>query len=295
MKELFGEKERLVSLGIIPSSSALESARKKYLEVRRRSASEMFRAYQKALKDYEEKSLSSEATVVKAELTAFVDREKRILKDGGRPKDTSVAKRETEGRATPDKRSKSKVKPLQEAWQELVLTRSELEERNRLPSFQRYELQNKLITEHQRRHQGTTFSLRLRVTAIIEPKAYPGHPKGLALLHGWYVDKQHQDTFGAKATIGIWVEDFNSIRPLKIDDEFELRGKIIYVVHYTYRDVDRVKDFWSAKNINTSVAFLNPGTTTGFPLKVRIYMVNPVVVPVESSDNDCTNDAQRKF
>ncbi len=192
--------------------------------------------------------------------------------------------------------ARSAPQPLKLAWEQLVPDNEELDAREQLTSFGRYELQNKMVRQAQKDNEKAMFAIRLRVSGLVEPMlnrsvSSPNQP--LALLHGQYVDQEHQDRFGKDATIGIWVRDFSSVKNLKIGDEFELQGKIIYVVYHVADDVDIVKHIWRQRDINTSVAYLQPHLT-GFSRDVRIYMVNPKVVAVAKVQSSKDRESQNQ-
>lgn len=173
------------------------------------------------------------------------------------------------------------AEPLRSAWKPLVPGQDVIDTYKNLTSYQKYEMQMKKVRELQKKNLRKKYTLRLRCIAIIESmNLFANRPKGLALLHGQYVDQEYRDTFGKDATIGIWTEDFDTIKTLKIGDEFYLTGKIIYVVHHINADVDQVKNSWRQQDINTSVAYLNLHLT-GFPRRVHICMVNAKIEPIQ--------------
>lgn len=169
--------------------------------------------------------------------------------------------------------AQKKTEPLKTAWQDMVPTDDRGAELESMTSAQRYEHQMKAVSASQKAIKSKTYSVRLKVTGVIEPT----QQDKLMLVHGQYVDQEYRKIFGDQATIGIWTSDYKTALELKNGEEFDLSGKIFYEVHYLRNDVGKVPSLWQQKAINTSVAFLDcPITKWVRPM--RIYMVNPAIV-----------------
>lgn len=169
-----------------------------------------------------------------------------------------------------------KIEPLATAYRDLIATDEQLAAFERMTEVQRLARQLEQLTKAAKECRNKTYSVRLRVTAVVQPFG----PQRL-LVHGQYVDPEQIKLFGKDANVGIWTDDAKTAAKLSIDDEIELRGKIFYGVGYFDRDVARIKEEWKEKDLNIGVACLH-GYLTGWLRGTSIFMVNPRIVPVQT-------------
>lgn len=183
------------------------------------------------------------------------------------------------GHSADPKPKTDKVEPLKTAWEKFVRGPDQLAEFEKLTSVQRYDSQMKSVAAAQRSAKNKTYSLRLKVTGVIEPTQ---HDK-LMLVHAQYVEDEYCKIFGAGGTIGIWTSDYKTALQLRVGEEFDLRGNIFYEVHHFDNDVAKVPSLWQRKNINTSVAHFHNGNTR-WVRDARIYMINPAIVRLSENE-----------
>lgn len=182
------------------------------------------------------------------------------------------------------------AEPLRNAWQPLAPGAEAIEERNKeMTSFQLYDLMKSQVRSLQKATAGKQYSLRLRVYGVIEPMVQYGYPKGIALVHGRYVDEAEREAFGEEATLGIWTEDFETAKSLKVGDEFLLTGKITFAVPPLDDDVEKPQSDLRIGHGVVPVILLK-GKHTGFVRYVKIIMVDAKIVPIERIEQGSQNE-----